>query len=104
MRFAKQKGILAAGPIVDFEAEVRHAVESLPDDGVSGVLANGDAGWIIVKRLGKQTMTPPPFEEVKATLRTRLQVRKRTDFVKGYVDRYRERLTISIDDAQLRAL
>lgn len=104
VRFAKQKGMLAPGPIVDFEVEVRGAVERLSDGGVSGVLANGEAGWIIVKRHQKQIMPLPPYDQVKTSIQTKLRVKMRADFVKNYVDRYRDRLKITIDDAQLNAL
>lgn len=104
VRFAKQKGVLGAGPIVDYEPAVQRAVAGLPDGGVSGVLGNGESGWIIVKRLGMQIFTPPPYEEVAQAIRTRLQVKKRADYLRDYVDRYRSRLKITIDDAQLNAL
>lgn len=104
VRFAKQKGVLGAGPIVDFEPPVQRAVASLPDGGVSGVLANGEAGWIIVKRLGMKIFAPPPYEEVAPAIRTRLQVKRRADYLRDYVDKYRARLKITIDDAQLNAL
>jgi len=100
---ARQKGRLPAAPIVDFPAEVRQAIEAAPDGGVTGVLRNG-AGWILVKRLSRSTVPVPPFAEVERSLRTRLELKERADGVKDFMEGYRAKLKISIDEAQLGAL
>ena len=101
-RLAMNKGLLPLGPIVDYPEGVRKAVAALPEGGVTGVLPNGDAGWIVVKCVARKTVPVPTLEEVAPSIRNKLEVRQRADLLKSYMERYRKGLTITIDEELLR--
>ena len=101
---AKNKGRLPLAPIVDYPPEFQAAVAALPDGGVSGVLPLGDGRWVVVKRLAKQTVTVPTYEEAAPAIRGKLTIKGRADRVKEFVESYRKKLGIVVDDELLRKL
>jgi parvulin-like peptidyl-prolyl isomerase len=103
-RLAPAGGSLPAGPIVDYPAPVRAAIEAVGDGGTTGVLELAEGQWVIIRRVRKGTVAVPPFEQVASSIRARLTVRQRSSALEEYVENFRKGLKITIDEELLRKL
>ena len=100
----KQGGRLPPGPLSDYPAHIRSAVEAVPDGGITGVLEVAPEQFMVVKRLEKRITEVPAFELLADQIRRRLVIRRRADVVEEYSKKFRAGLKITVDEGRLRSL
>jgi len=80
---------LGAIPVMDLRAELRAAVEPLPEGGLTDPIATG-GGYQVVRVAKRAPAGYQPFEEVKDFLRRRTASERRDEQSLALVERYRE--------------
>lgn len=96
-------GKVAFGPLSDYPAPVRAAVEALPDGGITGI-HEVSGQFMILRRQEKRTVEIPPYEQVVEKIRNRLTIRRRAELLEQYVAKFRAGLKITVDEGLLRSL
>lgn len=68
------------------------------------MLPHGDGRWVVVKRLSGKTIEVPAYEQAAPSIRGKLTIKRRADQVKDYVESFRKKINVVVDDGLLRKL